>query len=99
MGIDQRAEMDSAERHRLLFSWRAVRSPERSWRPDVDGHSLQLAPRSARRRRTPTPETGASETAGGHIDRPQFADYATARGWTNLGELVDPLSRRGVQDR
>ncbi len=34
-GIDQRAEMDSAERHRLLFSWRAVRSPERSWRPDV----------------------------------------------------------------
>ncbi len=61
-----------------------------------DGHSLQLAPRSARRRRTPTPETGASETAGGHIDRPQFADYATARGWTTLRDLPCQAILSGV---
>ena len=29
----------------------------------------------------------------GHIDRPQYEDYAAARGWTNLGHNCSPKLR------
>ena len=69
--LDQCAEMVGAERHRLLFlgALFGILNVLRSQL--FDGHSLQLTPCSALRRRAP-PQVGSLHFSA-EVDRPRFA--------------------------
>ena len=48
---------------------------------------------------TPDGNNGASLTAGGHIDRPQFRAFVGRGGWTNRCVESGSSTRVGVDDR